>query len=208
MQKDEEEEAKKLIGIKMLNNVKETEKLVKELEERKMTLEEKLLVLHNFQEKQSSKTQLQIQLEEKLSEIEMLKVSLASLQSERKNLKDEIKQSILAKKQLEMAKKTIAEMQQKMDVQTRHIKGQLLMIGGKVRGFQNNEDSDRDFLLEKKLREVKNVELEVVETKRKNKEIELEKRELSLRLIVSRAKITSLSNMTEVHIFYTFIDIF
>ncbi|KAF3437321.1 hypothetical protein FNV43_RR20074 [Rhamnella rubrinervis] len=197
-QKDEEDEAKKLNGRnKVLNNVKEREKLLKELEERKKILEGKLLVLHNFQEKQPSKTQLQVQLEEKLSEIEMLKVSLASLQSERKNLKDEVKQSILAKKQLEMAKKTIVEMQQNMDVQTRHIKGQLLTIGGKVCGFQNNEISDRDFLLEKKLREVKNVELEVVQLKRKNKEIELEKRELSLRLFVSQAKITSICNITE-----------
>lgn len=202
MKKRRKREAANLIRTKMLNNVKETEKLsklAKELEQRKVTLERKLHELHGLKEKQSTKIQLQIPLEEKSEEISMLTDRLASLQAERKNLKEEIKEGILAKKQLEMAENKIVEMQKKMDGNAKDIKGKLLMIEGQVFGFQKDDTSVRDFLLEKQLRDARNAELEVVEMKRRNKEIELEKRDLSLNLFAARARISSLSNMTEVH---------
>jgi hypothetical protein len=45
---------------------------------------------------------------------------------------------------------------------------------------------------------VKELEVEVVELKRKNKELQHEKRELIIKLGAAEAKLTSLSNLSEV----------
>ncbi|BBH04080.1 Hydroxyproline-rich glycoprotein family protein [Prunus dulcis] len=125
-----------------------------------------------------------------LSEIELLVKDLQQRKAERKVLQEDAKQCVLAKKQLEMAKKMIAEMQKKMDSNESSI-----MKGGCC--FPKDEISVRDAIAEKKLKAVKNVELEVLKMKRRNKELELEKRELAVKLVSAEARISTLSSMTE-----------
>ncbi|KAF2310934.1 hypothetical protein GH714_018603 [Hevea brasiliensis] len=55
----------------------------------------------------------------------------------------------------------------------------------------------KDAEVEKKMKAVKDLEVEVVELRRKNKELKDEKRELTVKLDAAQAKITALSNMTE-----------
>ncbi|KAK9287815.1 hypothetical protein L1049_016257 [Liquidambar formosana] len=186
---------------KKLNYVTETEllqKLVKELDQRKVTHKGKLLELCGLQEQQSCIAQLQRHLEAKTAEINMLNMTIDLLQTERKGLHEEIKQNLLAEKQLEMPKKRIKEMQAKMDTNANQMKGQLMMLKEQVLGFQRKETTPiREAMVAKKFKAVKDVELEVGEMKRRNKELQLEKRELTVKLVAAKARITELSNKAE-----------
>nr|XP_017188205.1 protein CHUP1, chloroplastic-like isoform X2 [Malus domestica] len=142
-----------------------------------------------LKEEQSYMTQLQRNLDEKAMEIDMLNASIASLQAERKVLMEDVKQCGLVKKQLDAAKKMIAEMQRRMEYSGKNdVKGRLLVVGEQVSSFPKDEMCIRDELVEMKLKGVKNVELEVLKMKRRNKELELEKRELAVKLSGTIAK--------------------
>ncbi|PQP93253.1 protein CHUP1 chloroplastic [Prunus yedoensis var. nudiflora] len=195
----EDEEAAEIFRSKQMNSLSEIELLVKELQQRKVRLENKLLELCVLKEEQSYMAHSQRHMEDKSAEIGMLNVTIASLQAERKVLQEDAKQCVLAKKQLEMAKKMIAEMQKKMDSNESSImKGRLLVMEEQVSSFPKDEISVRDAIAEKKLKAVKNVELEVLTMKRRNKELELEKRELAVKLVSAQARISTLSSMTEI----------
>ncbi|GMY15388.1 protein chup1, chloroplastic [Fagus crenata] len=124
-------------------------------------------------------------------------MAVDSLQDERKKLHEEIKQGFVAEKQLETAKNMLKGLQDKMDANPKHVKGRLIMLQEQVSRFQSDEISFRDTNVVKKLENVKDVELEIAEMKRRNKELELEKRELAVKLVVAKERIAALSNMTE-----------
>lgn len=171
--------------------------LEQELEQRKEILERKLFEYHGLKERQSYIGQLQRQLEDKTTEINMLKMAVDSLQDERKKLHEEIKQGLVAEKQLEMAK-MLKGLQEKMDASASSVKGRLIVLQEQVFNFQSGEISFRDTIVEKELEDVKDVELEIAEMKRRKKELELEKRELAVKLIAAKERIAALSNMKEV----------
>ncbi|CAN6577983.1 unnamed protein product [Malus baccata var. baccata] len=201
----EDEEADEIITrreqLKSHKSVKEIEllhNLVRELQQRNLRIERKLMELCVLKEEQSYMTQLQRNLDEKAMEIDMLNASIASLQAERKVLMEDVKQCGLVKKQLDAAKKRIAEMQRRMEYSGKNdVKGRLLVVGEQVSRFPKDEMCIRDELVEKKLKGVKNVELEVLKMKRRNKELELEKRELAVKLVCAQTRITTLSSMNE-----------
>ncbi|KAM2487601.1 protein CHUP1, chloroplastic-like isoform X1 [Malus sylvestris] len=201
----EDEEAGEIITrrerLKSHKSVKEIEllqNLVRELQQRNLRIERKLMELCVLKEEQSYMTQLQRNLDEKAMEIDMLNASIASLQAERKVLMEDVKQCGLVKKQLDAAKKMIAEMQRRMEYSGKNdVKGRLLVVGEQVSRFPKDEMCIRDELVEKKLKGVKNVELEVLKMKRRNKELELEKRELAVKLVCAQTRITTLSSMNE-----------
>lgn len=202
---EDEKEAKIIRSkeLKSVNEIKVLNNLVKEGQQRKMRLERKLLELCGLREEHSYMAHLQRHLDDKSSEIEMLNATIASMQAERKNLHEDVKQCVLARKQLEMARKVIAEMQKKMDYcneSNMKIKGRLLIVEEQVSNFPRDKDegnSVRDAIVEKKLKDVRNVELQVLKMKRRNKELELGKRELVVKLVSAQEKITALSNITE-----------
>lgn len=219
---DEEEEESKMIINKMKQDLKARKKgsgdfkllipdkelsiviekgllqsLEQELEQRKEILERKLFEYHGLKERQSYIGQLQRQLEDKTTEINMLKMAVDSLQDERKKLHEEIKQGLVAEKQLEMAK-MLKGLQEKMDASASSVKGRLIVLQEQVFNFQSGEISFRDTIVEKELEDVKDVDLEIAEMKRRKKELELEKRELAVKLIAAKERIAALSNMKEV----------
>lgn len=204
----EDEEAAEIITrreqLKSHKSVKDIEllhNLVRELQQRNLRIERKLMELCVLKEEQSYMTQLQRNLDEKAVELDMLNATIASLQAERKVLMEDVKQCGLVKKQLDAAKKMIAEMQRRMEYSGKNdVKGRLLVVGEQVSRFPKDEMCIRDELVEKKLKGVKNVELEVLKMKRRNKELELEKRELAVKLVCAQTRITTLSSMNEVHI--------
>ncbi|KAH7519094.1 hypothetical protein JRO89_XSUnG0138000 [Xanthoceras sorbifolium] len=188
---------------KELNNVSEMEvlhNLMKELEEKRMGVEGKLLELYGLKEQQLYISQLRNHLEEKIKEIEKLNRAVNSLCDEIKNLQEEMKQAALAERQLKMANKMIEELQMKMNVHTKLMRKQLLILEKQVSGFRGNETSISDAVIEKKLKATRQVELEFVEMQRRNKELELEKRELAVKLLGAQARITALSTMTDAKI--------
>ncbi|KAG8366558.1 hypothetical protein BUALT_Bualt17G0092300 [Buddleja alternifolia] len=186
----------------MANNALELEKLrnlVKELEEREVKLEGELLEYYGLKEQESSISELQKQLKIKTVEIDMLNITINSLQAERKKLQEELSQGVVAKKELEMARRKIKELQKQIQLEANQTKGQLLLLKQQVSGLQAKEEEafKNDGEIEKKLKAVKELEVEVMELKRKNKELQHEKRELKVKLDSAETKVTSLSNMTE-----------
>eukprot|EP00262_Sarcandra_glabra_P012925 TRINITY_DN3443_c0_g1_i1.p1 TRINITY_DN3443_c0_g1~~TRINITY_DN3443_c0_g1_i1.p1 ORF type:complete len:1019 (+),score=261.68 TRINITY_DN3443_c0_g1_i1:796-3852(+) len=188
--------------IEMANNASELERLrnlVKELEEREVKLEGELLEYYGLKEQESDIVEMQRQLKIKTVEIDMLNITINSLQAERKKLQEEIVQCSVAKKELDSARNKIKELQRQIQLDANQTKGQLLMLKQQVTGLQTKEEeaSKRDAELEKKLKTVKELEVEVVELRRRNKELQHEKRELIVKLDAAEAKVTALSNMTE-----------
>ncbi|XP_057765680.1 protein CHUP1, chloroplastic isoform X2 [Salvia miltiorrhiza] len=182
----------------MANNASELERLrdlVKELEEREVKLEGELLEYYGLKEQESSIAELQKQLKIKTVEIDMLNITINSLQAERKKLQEELSQGVAARKELETARKKIKELQKQIQLEANQTKGQLLLLKQQVSGLQTKEQEIAE--VDKKLKAVKELEVEVMELKRKNKELQHEKRELIVKLDSAESKVRTLSNITE-----------
>ncbi|KAE8666099.1 Protein CHUP1 [Hibiscus syriacus] len=200
--KYDREEKEKMYETEMANNASELERLrnlVKELEEREVKLEGELLEYYGLKEQESDITELQRQLKIKTVEIDMLNITINSLQAERKKLQGEIARGASVKKELEVARNKIKELQRQIQLDANQTKAQLLFLKQEVSTLQSKEQEaiNSDAEIEKKLKALKELEIEVVELRRKNKELQHEKRELTVKLDAAEAKIASLSNMTE-----------
>ncbi|KAK8487010.1 hypothetical protein V6N13_042452 [Hibiscus sabdariffa] len=198
-------EKEKIYETEMANNASELERLrnlVKELEEREVKLEGELLEYYGLKEQESDITELQRQLKIKTVEIDMLNITINSLQAERKKLQEEIAHGASVKKELEVARNKIKELQRQIQLDANQTKAQLLFLKQQVSSLQAKEQEaiNSDAEIEKKLKALKELEIEVVELRRKNKELQHEKRELTVKLDAAEAKIASLSNMTETEI--------
>ncbi|KAI3910999.1 hypothetical protein MKW98_015656 [Papaver atlanticum] len=198
----QDNEKDRMYELEMANNANELERLrnlVKELEEREVKLEGELLEYYGLKEQESDVTELQRQVKIKSVEIDMLNVTINSLQAERKKLQDEISQGVVARKELEIARNKIKELQRQIQLDANQTRGQLLMLKQQVTGLQSKEEAafKNDSEVEKKLKAVSELEMTVVELKRKNKELQFEKRDLMVKLDAAETKIRNLSNMTE-----------
>ncbi|KAF5205377.1 Chup1 protein [Thalictrum thalictroides] len=186
----------------MAKNASELERLrnlVKELEEREVKLEGELLEYYGLKEQESDIVELQRQLKIKTVEINMLNISINTLQAERKKLQEEIAEGASTKKELEMARNKIKELQRQFQLESNQMKGHLLLLKQQVTGLQAKEEEafKKDTEHEKKLKSVKDLEVEVMELRRKNKELQYEKRDLSVKLATAEGSVAALSNMTE-----------
>ncbi|TKY69415.1 CHUP1 [Spatholobus suberectus] len=195
-------EKDKVYEIEMANNANELERLrrlVNELEEREVKLEGELLEYYGLKEQESDIVELQRQLKIKTVEIDILNITINSLQAERKKLQEELTQGASAKRELEVARNKIKELQRQIQLEANQTKGQLLLLKQQVSGLQVKEEeaARKDAEVEKKLKAVNDLEVAVVELKRQNKELQHEKRELMVKLNASESKAAELSNMTE-----------
>ncbi|OVA05047.1 hypothetical protein BVC80_1211g124 [Macleaya cordata] len=202
LRSDSQAEKDKVYQLEMANNATELERLrnlVKELEEREVKLEGELLEYYGLKEQESDITELQRQLKIKTVEIDMLNITINSLQAERKKLQDELAQGVSVRKELEIARNKIKELQRQIQLDANQTRGQLLMLKQQVTGLQSKEEDafKKDAEVEKKLKAVKELEMEVVELKRKNKELHHEKRELVIKLDAAESRVRTLSNTTE-----------
>lgn len=196
------DEKDKVYEIEMAYNDSELERLrqlVKELEEREVKLEGELLEYYGLKEQESDIVELQRQLKIKTVEIDMLNITINSLQAERKKLQEELTNGASAKRDLELARNKIKELQRQMQLEANQTKGQLLLLKQQVSGLQVKEEAGaiKDAEIDKKLKAVNDLEVAVVELKRKNKELQYEKRELTVKLNAAESRVAELSNMTE-----------
>ncbi|CAA2967129.1 CHUP1, chloroplastic [Olea europaea subsp. europaea] len=196
------EQKNKVYESEMANNASEQERLrnlVKELEDREVKLEEELLEYYGLMEQESNIAELQKQLKIKTVEIEMLNITINSLQAERKKLQEEVSLGAASRKELEVARKKIKELQRQIQLESNQTKGQLILLKQQVSGLQAKEEEAivKDAEVGKKLKALKELEVEVMELKRKNKELQHEKRELIVKLDTTDARVNALSNMTE-----------
>ncbi|KAK7279576.1 hypothetical protein RJT34_24629 [Clitoria ternatea] len=201
---DKTDEAQKdsVYETEMASNASELEhlrKVVKELEEREVILQGELLEYYGLKEQESDIVELQRQLNIKTLEIDMLNKTINSLQEERKKLQEELASVASAKRELEVARSKIKELQRKIQLEANQAKGQLLLLKQKVSSLQvkEGEAAKKDAEIEKKLKALGDLEVEVVELKRENKELQHEKRELTVKLNAAESRIPELSNVTE-----------
>uniref|UniRef100_A0A6N2N4X7 Protein CHUP1, chloroplastic n=2 Tax=Salix viminalis TaxID=40686 RepID=A0A6N2N4X7_SALVM len=204
-EKFDKAEKEKIYETEMENTVSELKclrNLVKELEEREVKLEGELLEYYALKEQEPDIVELQRQLKIKTVEIDMLNITINSLQAERKKLQEEILLGASAKEELELSRNKIKELQRQIQLSANQTKGQLLLLKKQVSGLQSKEQEamKKDADAEQRLKAAKELEVEVVELKRKNKELQHEKRELTIKLGAAEAKVASLSNMTETEI--------
>ncbi|CAN0876531.1 Protein CHUP1, chloroplastic [Linum grandiflorum] len=197
-------EKNKVYESEMANNASELERLrnlVMELEEREVKLEGELLEYYGLKEQESDIVELQRQLKIKTVEVDMLNITINSLQSEKKRLQEEVAQGGggSARKELEVARNKIRELQRQIQLDANQTKGQLLLLKQQVSGLLAKEEEAirKDVEVERKMKIVKDLEMEVAELKRKNRELQHEKRQLTVKLDAAEGKITALSNMTE-----------
>lgn len=195
-------EKDKIYETEMAHNATELERLrnlVKELEEREVKLEGELLEYYGLKEQESDIIEMHRQLKIKTVEIDMLSITINSLQAERKKLQEELEQATSAKKELEMARNKIKELQRQIQLEANQTKGQLLLLKQQVSILQSKEQEaiKIDAEVDKKLKFAKELEVEVVELKRMNRELQHEKRELTIKLGAAESKVATLSNMTE-----------
>lgn len=188
--------------VELANNAAEVERLrnlVKELEEREVKLEGELLEYYGLKEQETDFTELQKQLKIKTVEVDMLNITINSLQAERKKLQEEVAIGVAARKELEATRNKIKELHRQIQLDTGQTKGQLLLLKQQVSLLQAKEQeaARKDAELERKLKAVKDLEVEVVELRRKSKELQHEKRELTVKLATAETKVNELTTMTE-----------
>ncbi|MED6159489.1 hypothetical protein PIB30_042758 [Stylosanthes scabra] len=184
------------------NDASELERLrnlVRELEEREVKLEGELLEYYGLKEQESNVAELQRKLQNKMVEIDMLHVTIDSLMEERRKLQEELADQASSKNELEVARSKIKELRRQIQVEANQTKGQLLLLKQQVSGLQAREEEavKNDAEIQKKLKAVNDLEVEVVELKRENKELQHEKRELTAKLNAAESRITEISNVTE-----------
>lgn len=188
----------KVYETEMANNASELERLknlVKELEEREVKLEGELLEYYGLKEQESDVVELHRQLKIKTVEIDMLSIKINSLQSERNKLQEELEQLGSSKRELEAARSKIKELQRQIQLEANQTKGQLLLLKQQVSGLQAKEVEAvrKDAEIDKKLKAMHELEVEVVELKRKNKELQHEKRELIVKLNAAESNLSEVS---------------
>lgn len=179
----------------MANNGAEMERLrglVRELEEREVKLEGELLEYYGLKEQETDVTELQKQLKIKTVEVDMLNITISSLQAERKKLQDDVVRGAATKKELEASRSRIRELQRQIQMEANQTKGQLMLLKQQVMGLKAKEEevAKKDAEIERKLKKLKELEVEVLELRRKNKELLYEKRDLIVKLDAAQGKIT------------------
>ncbi|TYH08816.1 hypothetical protein ES288_A07G046900v1 [Gossypium darwinii] len=175
MQNEEETEVVNTKNLNPNTEIEHSQSPIKELESRRLTLERKLLELHSLKEKLSCIAYLQKDLTGKTAEIGKLNFTISALKAEIKDLQDK-------------AGKNGSGSQ---------IKGQIILLEEQLSGFTAIETSSGDALVKNRLEDIKNIELEVIKKRRRNKELELEKREIFVKLYAAHAKLSALSYMTQ-----------
>lgn len=175
-------------------------KLVTELKKRKVKLEDELLMHDRLKDGKSDTTELQKELEAKDEDISMLNITISSLQAERKKLQEEIVKGAMMKKELEEARGKIKELQRQLQLDAHQTKEHLLSLKRRVSALQAKEEEavKKEAQLYRKLKAAKGFEVELGELKRKNRQLWHEKHELTSKLDVMEARITTPITMTEV----------
>lgn len=173
--------------------------LVKELEEREVKLQGELLEYYGLKEQESDIAELQKQLKIKTAEIEMLNETINTLQAERKKLQDEVTSGMSAKRELEASRNKMKELQRQIELESSRTKGQLQLLKQQVIGLKQKEEeaAKAEAEIQRRLRVMKELEIEVVELRRRNKELQHEKRELTIKLEAAEEKASQVSDATE-----------
>ncbi|KAK1384018.1 hypothetical protein POM88_021753 [Heracleum sosnowskyi] len=172
------------------------------MDKRRDKLEVKLLEMYCLKQQHMDEgDHLRQILKSKFLEIDMLNATKVALQFDKERLKEKINQNQLAENQLDSARASLKAIQGQECVESAKLKGQLLMLKEQLSEF--GIDEKRESLeLKEKLIATKNVELELeaMEWNRKKKELQLDMRELGVKLVAAQTSIMSFPRFSESHI--------
>ena len=178
---------------------------VKALRDKEERMEGELLEYYGLKEREADIILMEQDLRKKATEIQALRSRLNAMEVDSQG-----KVSTL-KKDLDEAKAKIRDLQKQIHNESGHAKGELLMLKQTLKEYQQrekerekndrteaNKDVKKDMEIEKKLQVLKELEVEVVELRRTNKELQHQKRELFVKLTAAENQVAQLSKITEV----------
>lgn len=153
-----------------------------------------------LQEKVLQLGKSQSELEEKNSQITKLKTRMGVLESRTSKLSDEAASVGSLKKDLDEARARSRELQKQVHSDSGNARAELLMLKQKLVTLEaeKQDGNKRDMDVEKKLQTLRELEVEVVELRRTSKELQHQKRELTVKLTAAETEIENLQNMAEV----------
>jgi chromosome segregation ATPase len=159
--------------------------LVREMEEREMNLKGELLEYYGMKEMETDVAELQRQLTIKTVEVDILNSTVNSLQDDAAN-------GAVIRKELDGARRKIKELQRQIKLEAGQTKDQLMLLKQQVTGLKakDEEAAKKDAEVERKMKKLRELEVEVVELRRKNKELLYEKRDLIMKLDEAEGKTT------------------
>ena len=174
--------------------------LVDDLKQKEIKLEAELLDYYGLKEQEKAHLELERQLRKKNAEIEKLNAKLFALEEQKQKLSEEVLGKENLKKELDVARAKVKDLQKTIQSDAGQTKAQLLILKQQVAILQEKEQevSKKDFDTEKKLQTLRELEVEVLELRRTSKELQHQKRELTVQLAAAEAKIAELSSLTEV----------
>lgn len=177
--------------LKLEQEMDEKNALLVKIEE---SLEEKSLVLSKVQ------SQLHKVEEEKNAQIAKLKERNVALETRSTKLSEEAASVTGLKKDLEEARARNRELQKQINTKIGDDKAELLMLKQKVATLETEKEDAhrRDMETEKKLQALREMEVEIVELRRTNKDLQYQKRELNVKLDAAEEDIEYLQSRTDV----------
>ncbi|CAM6106218.1 unnamed protein product [Calypogeia fissa] len=187
---------------------------VKELREKEERMEGELLEYYGLKERENDIILMEQDLKRKATEIQVLTARLTAMEAKEKKTDAERSAEFnnveTLKKDLSDARTKIRDLQKQLHSESGQAKAELLMLKQTLKELQQREkerdqkekndgkkDVKKDMEIEKKLQVLKELEVEVVELRRTNKELQHQKRELVVKLGATENQIAQLGKITE-----------
>ncbi|CAK9261495.1 unnamed protein product [Sphagnum jensenii] len=144
--------------------------------------------------------ELEEKLQERSSQNTKLRSQVSSLESQKTKLADELAVATSNfKKDLDEARARNRELHKQIHSDSGQAKAELLMLKQKlaIAEAREAEENKRDIDTENKLQALRELEVEVVELRRTNKELQHQKRELTVRMTAAESEVEYFANRTD-----------
>jgi hypothetical protein len=145
--------------------------------------------------------ELEEKLQERSSQNMKLRSQVSALESQKTKLADELAVATSNfKKDLDEARARNRELHKQIHSDSGQAKAELLMLKQKlaIAEAREAEENKRDIDTENKLQALRELEVEVVELRRTNKELQHQKRELTVRMTAAESEVEYFANRTDV----------
>ncbi|XP_024518947.1 protein CHUP1, chloroplastic [Selaginella moellendorffii] len=190
-------------GIKLVDEIGDLKARLQQLQEKERKLNAELLDYYGLKEREKGVKELEAQLLVKDEQITSLTASIRKLEDEKKKMADDIKAASKSRGELSEARMKIKDLQKQLSSGTgtnaAQNAAQITMLKQQLETLKAKEQSSmkRNFEIEKKMQTLKELEIEVVELRRTCRELQHQKRDLTVKLSAAEAQVSSLSSVTE-----------
>lgn len=175
---------------------------IAELKEREMRLEGELLEYYGLQEREDEYLELKRRFEEQTGIIEALKVHNENMEAAAKGMSIRIVANNKLLQELVDARAMIRELQKQLEKEVGQATAEIVTLKQKILTLEMKEieGARRDVENERKLQALRELEVEVVELRRTCKDIQHQRRELTIKLSAADSQISKLLRSNEVNL--------